>query len=114
MARPPPARRPRSPRNISFSWSRPTARASAFAQAFKAKHTDYPVVPYQVAESSAALIAYQHAIEKAGSLDPQAVRDALASLDIMTFYGQIKFDERGVNIYKPMAVEQLQADGKKY
>jgi hypothetical protein len=32
----------------------------------------------------------------------------------MSFYGQIKFDERGVNIYKPMAVEQLQTDGKKY
>ena len=30
----------------------------------------------------------------------------------MTFYGQIKFDDRGVNIYKPMAVEQWQS-GKK-
>ena len=32
----------------------------------------------------------------------------------MTFYGRIKFDSRGVNIYKPMAVEQLQPDGHKY
>ena len=32
----------------------------------------------------------------------------------MTFYGRIKFDARGVNIYKPMAVEQLQPDGKIY
>ena len=43
-----------------------------------------------------------------------AVRNALANLDLLTFYGRIKFDERGVNIYKPMAVEQLQPDGKKY
>jgi branched-chain amino acid transport system substrate-binding protein len=99
---------------LKYNGDDPWKTPSAFAQAFKAKYSDYPVVPYQVAESTAALIAYQHAIEKAGSLDPQAVRDALAGLDIMTFYGQIKFDARGVNIYKPMAVEQLQPDGKKY
>ena len=44
----------------------------------------------------------------AGSLDPSKVRDALASLDVMTFFGQIKFDSRGINIYKPMVVEQIQ------
>ncbi|MFL5802586.1 MAG: amino acid ABC transporter substrate-binding protein [Roseiflexaceae bacterium] len=86
----------------------------AFTEAFKAKHPDYTSIPYQVAESTAALVAYQKALEKAGNLDPQKVRDTLAGLDFMSFYGQIKFDERGVNIYKPMAVEQLQTDGKKY
>jgi len=40
------------------------------------------------------------------------VREALVKLDIMTFYGQIKFDNRGVNVYKPMVVEQIQ-DGKR-
>jgi branched-chain amino acid transport system substrate-binding protein len=39
------------------------------------------------------------------------VRDELAKLDVTTFYGQIKFDERGVNITKPMVVQQWQ-DGK--
>ena len=61
-----------------------------------------------------AVIAYQKAIEKAGSLDPTKVRDALAALDVMTYYGRVKFDARGVNIYKPMGVEQYQPDGKKY
>jgi branched-chain amino acid transport system substrate-binding protein len=69
--------------------------------------------PYQSAESSAGVITYQKAIEKAGSLDADKVRDALAALDFVSFYGQIKFDPRGINIYKPMAVEQLQTDGKK-
>ena len=96
--------------NGDDAWKTP----KAFADAFTAKYPNYKSIPYQVAESTAALVAYQHAIEKAGSLDPQAVRDAIAGLDIMTFYGQIKFDERGVNIYKPMAVEQLQPGGKKY
>ena len=36
------------------------------------------------------------------------VRDAIAKLDFMSFYGQIKFDERGINVNKPMAVEQWQ------
>jgi branched-chain amino acid transport system substrate-binding protein len=67
---------------------------------------------YQSAESTAAGIAYHRAIEKAGSLESAAVRDAIAKLDFMSFFGQIKFDERGINIYKPMAVEQWQGGRK--
>jgi branched-chain amino acid transport system substrate-binding protein len=63
---------------------------------------------YQVAEATAAGLALQRAMESAGTLDPQRVRDALASLDVMTFYGRLKFDRRGVNVYKPMLVEQIQ------
>jgi branched-chain amino acid transport system substrate-binding protein len=67
---------------------------------------------YQSAESTACGLAFVKAIEKAGSFDPMAVRDALAKLDFVSFYGQIKFDERGINVFKPMAVEQWQ-EGKK-
>ncbi len=67
---------------------------------------------YQSASSTASGLAFVKAIQAAGSLDPKAVRDQLAKLDEITFYGQLKFDERGVNIYKPMAVEQWQ-NGKK-
>jgi branched-chain amino acid transport system substrate-binding protein len=91
-------------------WKTPSAYVTAFRKRFPA----YTVVPYQVAESTAALIAFQRAIEKANSLDPEAVRNALAGLDVMTFYGQIRFDARGINIYKPMAIEQLHPDGNKY
>ena len=63
---------------------------------------------YHNAESTAACLAFQYAIEKAGSLDPQKVRDALAALDVVTFYGILKFDSRGINVYKPMAVNQIQ------
>ncbi len=64
--------------------------------------------PYQVAESTAACLALQKAIETAGTTDPAKVRDALASLDVTTFFGRLKFDSRGANIYKPMVVEQIQ------
>jgi len=96
--------------NGEDAWKTP----KAFGDAFRAKHPNYKIVPYQVAESAVAVIAYQKAIEKAGTIEPTKVRDALAALDMMTFYGKIKFDARGVNIYKPMAVEQYQPDGNKY
>jgi len=92
----------------------PWKTSQAFAAAFRARHPGTGDIAYQVAESAIAVVAYQLAIEKAGSLDPAKVRDGLASLDVMTFYGQIRFDSRGVNTYKPMVVEQLQPDGKKY
>jgi branched-chain amino acid transport system substrate-binding protein len=65
--------------------------------------------PYQTAQGTAAGLALQRALEKAGSLDPLAVRDALASLDVWTFYGQLRFDSRGANVYKPMVVQQIQS-----
>jgi branched-chain amino acid transport system substrate-binding protein len=74
--------------------------------------TEYGHVPsYQSAESSAAGVAFQFAIQQAGSIDPLKVRDALAALDITTFYGRIHFDDTGANTFKPMATIQIQ-DGK--
>ncbi len=63
---------------------------------------------YHNAESTAACLAFQYAIQRAGTLDPEKVRDALAKLDVTTFYGIIKFDSRGINLYKPMVVNQIQ------
>jgi branched-chain amino acid transport system substrate-binding protein len=80
--------------------------AGDYARVFREK---YGFVPdYHPAESSAGALALQLAIEKAGSLDPRKVRDALATLDAMTFYGRIKFDPEGLNIYKPMVAVQIQ------
>ena len=33
---------------------------------------------------------------------------SLAKLDVTTFYGILKFDSRGLNVYKPMVVNQIQ------
>ena len=63
---------------------------------------------YQAAESTAAGLALQAAIEAAGSLDSDAVRQALKDLDIITFYGPINFDDTGKNTGKPMATFQIQ------
>jgi branched-chain amino acid transport system substrate-binding protein len=66
---------------------------------------------YHDAEASAACLAMVMAVEKAGSTDPDKVREALAGLDTESFFGKIKFDDTGKNVYKPMSVIQVQ-DGK--
>ncbi len=83
--------------------------ASDYAKDFEAKYGYEP--PYQAAESTASVQTFVDAIERAGSLDPKAVRDALAETDMQTFYGNIKFDETGKNIAKPMVLFQVQ-DGE--
>ena len=50
---------------------------------------------YAEASASAAGAILGLAIEAAGSIEPQAVRDALAGLDVTTFYGPVKFGENG-------------------
>ena len=80
-----------------------------YVDAYKAKYPTEGDPDYHVAMSTAACLALQRAIENANSLDPNKVRNALAALDVMTFAGQIKFDSRGLNIYKPMVVEQIQS-----
>ncbi len=63
---------------------------------------------YHSAAATACGVTYQLALEKASSLDREDVRDALVSLDAMTFYGRIKFNEQGRDIYNPMVAIQVQ------
>ena len=83
--------------------------ASEFAATFEEKYGYAP--PYQAAESAAAVQVFADAFTRAGSLDPMAVRDALSATEMQTFYGNIKFDETGKNIAKPMVLYQVQ-DGE--
>jgi branched-chain amino acid transport system substrate-binding protein len=81
--------------------------AATFTSMYQAKYNKAP--SYQAAESAACGLAYQFAIEKAGSIDAQKVRDALAGLDVTTFYGEIKFASNGSNQTKPMVTTQIQS-----
>ncbi|HEX6544158.1 MAG TPA: amino acid ABC transporter substrate-binding protein [Ktedonobacterales bacterium] len=81
--------------------------AQSFEQLYKTKYSTEP--SYQAAESAACGVAFQFALEKAGSIDPQKVRDSLASLDVTTFYGPIKFSSTGENDSKPMVTIQIQS-----
>ncbi|NJN17188.1 MAG: amino acid ABC transporter substrate-binding protein [Oscillochloris sp.] len=87
---------------------------AAYADAFYARFPHYREIPYQAAESSASLVVYQHVLEQIGQLDREAVRDALAAIELDTFFGPIRFDARGMNSSKPMVIEQWHPDGRKY
>ena len=72
---------------------------------FNAIYGYYP--PYQAAESTASVQVFVDAMERAGAFDTEAIRDALAATDLMTFYGPIKFTEAGNNMAKPMVLRQI-------
>jgi branched-chain amino acid transport system substrate-binding protein len=84
--------------------------AEDFAKQFEAEY-NYEA-PYQAAQSAAAVHVFVDAFRRAKSLDPRAVRDAIAATELDTFYGPVKFDEAGRNVAKPMVLTQVQ--GGKY
>ena len=81
--------------------------AKQYADRCRKAYSGYTVVPYQAAEASAPVLVYVDAFERAGSLNPEKVRDALAATNMQTFYGNIKFAPTGQNIAKPMALRQI-------
>jgi branched-chain amino acid transport system substrate-binding protein len=63
---------------------------------------------YHNAEATAACLAMVLAVRKAGSIDPDKVRDALAGLDEQSFFGPLTFNDKGENVTKTMSVVQIQ------
>src|ERR1700761_4457349 len=73
---------------------------SNFVKLFRAKYNSDPDYVQAYAAVCGALV--QLAIEKADSLDRDKVRDALASLDTVTFWGPVKFGANGqINSLQP-------------
>jgi branched-chain amino acid transport system substrate-binding protein len=63
---------------------------------------------YITASGTAGALALQLAIEKAGSLDPVQVRDAMLKLDVETFFGHFQFDQNGVDVRASAVISQVQ------
>ena len=99
----------------SVSWWHPDLRFEStdvfgstenFDRLFEAKYKKTP--DYAQAASSAAGVVLQSAIESAGTITPEKVRDVLASKTFDTFYGPIKFGPTGQNIQADNPVLQIQ------
>lgn len=100
----------------SAAWWHPAAQYSGkdifgttanYVKLFKEKYKSEP--DYAQASASVAGALFQMAIERAGSLDKDKVRDELAKLDVMTFFGPVKFGPTGqINSLEP-PVFQLQS-----
>ena len=85
--------------------------ASQWNEDFKKAHPEYSSVPYQSAQASAAVYVWKEAFEAANSFDKDVVRDAIAGVEMETFYGDVKFGPDGNNIAKPMFLRQIGSDG---
>jgi branched-chain amino acid transport system substrate-binding protein len=75
-------------------------QTSNFVKLFRAKYNSDP----DYGQASAALCGalFQLAIERAGSLDRDKVRDELARMDVVTFFGPVKFGANGqINSLEP-------------
>ena len=88
-------------RDQLFGWT-----AGQYAKLFQKEVGYFP--DYHPPQSSAAILVYYHALRKAQSLDPQKVRAQIAKTNIQTFYGPVRFNAKGQNIAKSMAVIQVQ------
>lgn len=78
----------------------------AFYEDFTSREASDP--DYIHGASAAALVAVQKAIESAGSLEPAQITRALRTLNAMTFYGPIVFDEHGMNAARELPILQVQ------
>jgi branched-chain amino acid transport system substrate-binding protein len=79
-------------------------------QDYTKKYTDKygPGLAYQGAAGSQGGYLLQMAIEKAGSIDTDKVREVLAAYDGTTFWGPIRFDATGQNIAGGAVTFQIQ------
>jgi ABC-type branched-subunit amino acid transport system substrate-binding protein len=93
-----------------LDWFGPSS--ADFTSAYKTAYNEDP--SYHAAGGYAAGLLLQHAIEKAGSLDTQAVKTALDNTDALTFFGHEKFDtsaeKHGLQIGHSMVYIQWQKD----
>jgi branched-chain amino acid transport system substrate-binding protein len=91
------------------AWFGPTG--DDFVKAYKAKFKEEP--SYHSAGGYVAGMILQDAIQKAGSTDTAKVKAALDAMNVMTFYGQLKFatgKEHGLQVGHDMVYIQWQKD----
>ncbi len=79
--------------------------AADFTKEFKAKYNEDP--SYHAAGGYAAGLLLQKGIEDAGSTDPEKVRAALDKIDLLTFYGRVKFSTEAKTHGKQMLHEMV-------
>lgn len=68
---------------------------------------------YHMASGAACIVSYCQAMKNAGSVEPDAVRDALAKLDFECFYGHIRFTPQGdgdATLLGPLLIQRQKGD----
>lgn len=92
--------------NVDYVGSDVFKTAANYSEMFQKKYNYTP--DYVCASASAVGTIFQHAIETAQSTDPTKVRDAISASDFTTFWGPVKYDERGMMTALNPPVLQIQ------
>jgi branched-chain amino acid transport system substrate-binding protein len=104
---------PEAAKEAGVEWFGPTV--PEFTKMYQAKYGNEEP-SYHSAGGYAAGLILQKAIEKAGSIDTDKVKQALDQEDMFTFYGRIKFDTtpkaHGLQIGHEMIIIQWQKEAK--
>jgi branched-chain amino acid transport system substrate-binding protein len=100
-------------KTMKIPWYGPTEQE--FADAYKAKYNADP--SYHGAGGYTAGMLLQKGLEDAGSTDTEAIKAALDKVDMMTFFGHLKFnttdEAHGLQAGHTMVLMQWQKDGDK-
>lgn len=101
---------PESAAEAGLAWFGPSSED--FVGAYEAAYDEEP--SYHSAGGYAAGLILQKAIEDADSIDPAAIKQALDAMEVLTFYGFVKFDTsaeaHGLQIGHSMVYIQWQMD----
>lgn len=92
--------------NVDYQGTDVFGTAENYTKMFSDKYGYIP--DYVCASASAVGVIFQEAIERANSTDPVKVRDELSAIDFTTFWGPIRFDERGMITSLDPPVLQIQ------
>ncbi len=88
------------------NWRGPYFSVKSFEETYK-KQTGIPATLYN-AQGAVCGLLLQIAIEKAGSIDQEKVRETLRSMDVTTYFEPVKWDEKGENTKGRVATLQVQ------
>lgn len=105
--------------SAGWNWDMPTEAAKQFAEDFTAAYPKFEFPGQEAGEDCAAVYIIAAALEETGSTDPQAVRDAIANIQItegpatMLAPGRVEFQDNGLLKDAVPVIIQWQ-DGKPY
>jgi len=78
-------------------------------QFYEAYMKEYGKRPFaEAATGYTALQILKQAIEKAGTLDNEKIRQVLLTEEFMTIIGKVKYNEQGINVYNVVYMGQVQ------
>jgi branched-chain amino acid transport system substrate-binding protein len=81
-----------------------------FIEAYEKRYGEKP--NYHAGGAYGALFVTEAAIKKAGSFDSEKLREALATLDIVTPFGRYKVNEKGLNAHEGITFQILKGQRK--